>query len=285
MKKLVLLSLSLISIVAAAQHSAPLLGKTSQTQLRDYDQGKWFAPSYQAYLPQPQVTDKLRSISSKAYRLRIFVGTWCGDTRREVPRMLKVLEQIGWSADQIEIIGVSNVDSAYKQSPTHEERGLGIYRVPTFVLSHKGKEIGRIVETPVTSLERDLLDILSGRNYTPQYPAYQALRTWVTEGILTDPNVNWKALAQQLKPMLLSDSDLNAAGYVLLAQGAHDSALRLLHLNAMLHPNFANCWDSLGEAYLKTGNKPKAIEMYKKALQLDPKNESSLQAIKILSGE
>ena len=58
---------------------------------------------------------------------------------------------------------LSNQDSVYKQSPAHEERGLEIHRVPDLDSIEKGREIGRIVESPVLSLERDLLAIASKR--------------------------------------------------------------------------------------------------------------------------
>jgi len=37
-----------------------------------------------------------------------------------------------------------------------------------------------------------------------------------------------------------------------------------------LFPKLANTWDSLAEAYWKAGRREKAIEYYKKAIELDP---------------
>lgn len=99
----------------------------------------------------------------------IFMGTWCGDSRREVPRMLKVLDYCGIHPEQVKIIMVSNVDSMYKQSPNHEEKGLNILRVPTMIVYENNTEINRFVEYPVESLEKDLLKILSKQPYKPNY--------------------------------------------------------------------------------------------------------------------
>lgn len=64
---------------------------------------------------------------------------------------------------------VSNRDSLYKKSPQHEETGKNIVRVPTIIIEQKGVEIGRIIEFPKTSLEKDLLSILRKEKYQPNY--------------------------------------------------------------------------------------------------------------------
>ena len=51
----------------------------------------------------------------------------------------------------------------------HEEAGRNIVRVPTIIVEQKGAEIGRIIEFPVTSLEKDLLTILRKEKYQPNY--------------------------------------------------------------------------------------------------------------------
>jgi hypothetical protein len=97
------------------------------------------------------------------------MGTWCGDSRREVPRMYKILDYCGVKASQIQLVNVSNSDTAYKQSPGHEEKGMDIRRVPDLLVFNNNREQGRIVESPVVSLEKDLLSIVSGAPYEPRY--------------------------------------------------------------------------------------------------------------------
>src|SRR5207245_2056570 len=98
-------------------------------------------------------------------------GTWCGDSQREIPRVFKLLNYLGIRSSQIELVTVNNSDSAYKQSPTHEERGLIIHRVPDLIIYHDQSELGRVVESPITSWEKDMLSILQGEAYTPNYKA------------------------------------------------------------------------------------------------------------------
>ncbi len=106
----------------------------------------------------------------KDKKITIFMGTWCGDSRREVPRVLQMLDCCNFPAQQLQMIMVSNQDSTYKQSPLHEESGRNIVRVPTMTIEEAGKEKGRIVEYPVVSLERDMLSNLRNEKFIPNYP-------------------------------------------------------------------------------------------------------------------
>ena len=97
------------------------------------------------------------------------MGTWCGDSRRELPRVLKMLDCCNFPMKNLTMVMVSNKDSLYKKSPQHEEAGKNIVRVPTIIVEQKGIEVGRIIEFPKTSLEKDLLSILRKENYQPNY--------------------------------------------------------------------------------------------------------------------
>jgi len=51
-----------------------------------------------------------------------------------------------------------------KLAPVGGYDTLNIERVPTFIFLKNKVEAGRIIETPVTSLEQDMLNILTGMN-------------------------------------------------------------------------------------------------------------------------
>ena len=105
----------------------------------------------------------------KDKKITLFMGTWCGDSRREVPRLLKILDCCGFPPEQLKMIMVSNQPDMYKQSPGHEEYGRNIIRVPTLIIEGMSHELGRIIEFPVVSLEKDLLRILRSEGYVPNY--------------------------------------------------------------------------------------------------------------------
>ncbi|HEV3223147.1 MAG TPA: DUF2911 domain-containing protein [Puia sp.] len=67
-----------------------------------------------------------------------------------------------------------------------------------------------------------------------------------------------------------SENDLNNYGYQLLGNQQFDKAIAALKLNVERHPESANCWDSLGEAYALSGDKKNAILNFKKSLSLNP---------------
>jgi thiol-disulfide isomerase/thioredoxin len=90
----------------------------------------------------------------------VFLGTWCGDSRREVPRLWKALDAAGGSVPfHIRYVGVDRA----KAEPAAEVQAGGIHFVPTLIVARNGQEVGRIVEEPPHGVEADLLALLSGR--------------------------------------------------------------------------------------------------------------------------
>jgi Predicted membrane protein (DUF2306)/Tetratricopeptide repeat len=94
----------------------------------------------------------------------------------------------------------------------------------------------------------------------------------------------YRTLQEQGFPGLYEkESQTNTLGYQFLHAGQTDAAVAVLQMNIEAHPNSANAYDSLGEAYADAGNKTLAIEDYRKALALDPKMTSSINALKKLT--
>lgn len=145
-----------------------LLGHCDASFLLQGTYKNWYQPGYENYVPDSSIIQLLIGLL-KGKRIEIFLGTWCGDSRREVPRMMKMLAKTGVDQQQIKLIFVSNESNSYKQSPQHEEFGKNIKRVPTLIVYDDDKEIGRIIEYPVVSLEKDLLSILRKEKYVPNY--------------------------------------------------------------------------------------------------------------------
>ena len=136
-----------------------LQGKATRSALKATTYAWWFNMFYNGYELDSLRVDSIKPLLSDK-KISIFMGTWCDDSRREVSRFFKILDRIGYSSDSVQLIMVTNKPELYKQSPQHEEKGLNISLVPTFIIESAGKEIGRIVETPKLSLEKDLLEIL-----------------------------------------------------------------------------------------------------------------------------
>jgi thiol-disulfide isomerase/thioredoxin len=86
------------------------------------------------------------------------MGSWCSDSQREVPRFIKIMDSIGYNINTLTLI---NVDTK-KQAENTSVSQLKIERIPTFIFTKDGKEIGRIVESPHERLENDMLKIIGG---------------------------------------------------------------------------------------------------------------------------
>lgn len=76
-----------------------------------------------------------------------------------------------------------------------------------------------------------------------------------------------------------SEAEVNEIGYDLLNDENTNLAIAVFALNVESYPQSANCYDSLAEAYLKSGDRTKAIELYRKALEVDPRFASSIQML------
>lgn len=151
-----------------AQKPAMLLGQHPREDLQKPPFSTWFNNNYADFTINKDSIQILSPLLS-GLSFEIFMGTWCPDSRREVPRMLKILDACHVPADSIRIIMVDYREGAYKQSPGHEEKGKDIRHVPDLLVLDHGLEKGRIVESPVVSLENDLLAITTGEAYKPHY--------------------------------------------------------------------------------------------------------------------
>ena len=79
-----------------------------------------------------------------------------------------------------------------------------------------------------------------------------------------------------------TEAELNQYGYQLLNQGLHNEAIKIFIVNTERHPESANTWDSLGEAYAMKGDKENAIINFKKSLSLNPSEATKANSMKYL---
>ena len=80
----------------------------------------------------------------------------------------------------------------------------------------------------------------------------------------------------------LNEREMNRTGYELIQSGKLKEAIDVFKINVAEFPISSNTYDSLGEAYLADGQKELALTNYKKALELNPKNDIAKKIIKEL---
>ncbi len=154
--------------VTDAQGTEKLLGQVNKAAFVKDSFAKWFKPEYEVYqVDMDAISDVSKEL--KDFQIKLFLGTWCGDSKREVPRFYKILEKANFPIDQLVTVAVDNAKPNYKKSPGGEEKGLNIIKVPTFIFYKQGKEVNRIVESPIESLEKDICAVVTGKIYAPNY--------------------------------------------------------------------------------------------------------------------
>ena len=100
----------------------------------------WFSKQYDAYLPDKKVLDKAKL---QRVSIKVFMGTWCHDSRREVPRFYKILDQLNFDYDNFEIIGLTKD----KKGRFRDYSDFRITNTPTFIFYRGDIEVGRIIES------------------------------------------------------------------------------------------------------------------------------------------
>jgi CubicO group peptidase (beta-lactamase class C family) len=92
-----------------------------------------------------------------------------------------------------------------------------------------------------------------------------------------------EAFKRRKKGLNLLERRINDKGYDLLGDSKNNEAVEVFRLVVLAFPTSANAFDSLGEAYMESGNKELAIENYKKSLALDPDNGNAEEMLKKLN--
>lgn len=143
--------------VDTTEYGKMLLGTQSIEQFQKEPYQSWYRENYEIYPVEKNTLAALKKEKINSYRLTIFLGTWCDDSKKNFPRIMKVLAATNYPKSHLKIIALNRK----KQSPNGEEVQYNITHVPTLIVEKYGKEIGRIIEEPETGyLEKDLLEII-----------------------------------------------------------------------------------------------------------------------------
>lgn len=166
----------------------------------------------------------------------------------------------------------------------------GIFKAYTVV--SKNKKTGLIFFTNSYNglgIIRKMVEITMGGtfpvNTEMKYPEYDGPGTAIRKLI------NTKGLEAGIKkyrewktkePNRFNERMLNEIGYYFLNKKMNTEAIEVFKLNVEAYPNSSNVYDSLGEAYMQSGNKNLAITNYEKSIKLNPDNQNGIDALKKL---
>jgi len=140
-----------------SEQSTWILGYFTRDRIAKPPHSEWYLKGYENYQYNTGAVNRLTEISKEGLTIKIILGSWCPDSRREVPRFMRLLDLWNFPEESLTFIGVDNV----KIAPVGEYEKLNIQRVPTFIFYKNNIEAGRIIEVPLSSLEQDMVNILS----------------------------------------------------------------------------------------------------------------------------
>lgn len=107
--------------------------------------------------PDDEASRGLAAVSPGA-RVDVFLGTWCGDSRREIARLWAAFDEAGVLPFEVRYVGVDRT----KVAPDGLSEGRDIEYVPTIIVYRADAEVGRIVESAPEGVEVALLALLRG---------------------------------------------------------------------------------------------------------------------------
>lgn len=151
-----LLAQEMDTIPAPQTDSTIIAGELQRMEIQTGDFGDIFMEGYRKYIVD---NDQLSAIENYIYQysITIVLGTWCHDSKEQVPRFYKILDKLDYNTENVGLIGVDRSKLADDIDLTL----LNIEKVPTFIFYLNGVEKGRIIETPELTLEKNILNILS----------------------------------------------------------------------------------------------------------------------------
>ena len=139
----------------------------------------------------------------------------------------------------------------------------------------------------LAQIERELTNILYNQPHNLlKMPLADVLLTTIQEKGLDAALVQYRELkSRQGNAYDFSEPELNRVGYQLLALKKFKEAVEIFKLNVEAYPQGFNTYDSLGEAYMESGNTDLAIQNYKKSLELNPQNTGATAMLKRLENK
>lgn len=141
-----------------------LVGKFDKEDLEQAAFSKWFNSGYDDFKPSEEAMKTIEK-NIGDYEIVAFMGTWCPDSRRETPKVYRILDDAGYDMSKLTFYGVNR----QKTTTDNIEKEYNLDRVPTVIFFKDGKEVNRFVEYPRDSIEEDFAKIVSGEEYKNSY--------------------------------------------------------------------------------------------------------------------
>ncbi len=107
-------------------------------------------------------------------------------------------------------------------------------------------------------------------------------RTLDEEGLEAAVDLYGELRRQPEGAVYFSENEFNLLGYRLLGEERFEEAIAIFALNVEAYPDSWNVYDSLGEAHMRNGDGDRAIELYRRSLELNPDNSNGVAMLESL---
>jgi len=132
------------------------VGLGDKSVFKDTSFATWYGAEYDMYEVDRREMSRFKPEMLKDVSITIVLGTWCSDTKREIPRFIKLLEAVKFDETKLKMIFVNRE----KKNPFEDISSLEAKNIPTIIVYKEGKEKGRIIEAPKETLEKDFLELI-----------------------------------------------------------------------------------------------------------------------------
>ena len=155
-----------LSIIACATNEKYVMteGEVDVDYLFNSPNTSWFQKNYESYIVDEVIQNEDFSKLDE-YNIEIFMNTKCHDSQREVPRLLKILNTLNFSNENLRIVLLNSE----KKTIDGLEIGKDITNTPTIIFLKNSNEENRIVEFPFENLENDIFRIINDMSYKNVY--------------------------------------------------------------------------------------------------------------------
>ena len=195
-------------------------------------------------------------------------------------------------------------DAIFVGQPTGEHVNSYGDAVPEIVLPNSGIRVGmasvwwqdvterdkRIETDPEIAADPTIGDYIANRdpalaaiiNYRPEMKLEDAILNAIASGGASAGLSRYQAFAANPIHEYIRggmEARINTLGYKLLSENHPADAVAVFTINTRANPNSANAEDSLGDGFAAAGDRTRAIDSYRRALQLNPKMQSSRDSL------
>ena len=132
-----------------------LNGPINKEGLKKMPYKLWFNTNYKTYRVDFDLLKDIKRKKLKELKVLAFMGTWCHDSNREIPRLMRIMDELD-AGNQLELYAL-DID---KTSIKGKEKPYDLKNTPTIIFYLNGEEVKRVIEEPEGSFEEELVRIL-----------------------------------------------------------------------------------------------------------------------------